>query len=462
MAKSVLVRVSLVRAALLGATAFALFGTPFTIGEAAGKVGVTSATDGDPLGKPPQEAERVLRIGIDVQANELVTTNENDRAHLVFLDGSSLTVGPNAQLTIDRFVFDPSTKTGELAINASKGVLRLVGGKISKGNPITITTPSSTIGIRGGITILDVKSSQTDSTFVFGKDMTVRGAGHTQVATRPGSTIVTNLGRPPSMPTILAQGALNTQLSALEGRRAPRGGGDGSGRNADQAAQSSGLSGVNSGQSVRIVAPGVPDSFGSGPGPSNRNFNDTILTALSNANQGVATTTAVQDVRQLQPQQQAGPPAPPLPASPLPPPPLPPPPSSPTAGGGQPPAGLPNSPPVPTLPQTATVTYAGGMLGAANGRFATGTYQNVWNFASRSGNFSATFDGARFQGMTIANSNGSTFNTRGPVASSNTNRQMELNGAFLGQGTQPEFQAGSFSVRGPRYIGGGVYLGEKR
>ena len=72
----------------------------------------------------------MLRIGIDVQANELVTTNENDRAHLVFHDGSSLTVGPNARLTIDRFVLDPSTKTGELAINASRGVLRLVGGKI--------------------------------------------------------------------------------------------------------------------------------------------------------------------------------------------------------------------------------------------------------------------------------------------------------------------------------------------
>src|SRR5215216_6355007 len=258
MAKSVLVRVSLVRAALFGATALALFTVPFAVGDAAAKVGVTSATDGDPLGKPPQEAERVLRIGIDVQANELITTSANDRAHLLFLDGSSLTVGPNAQLTIDKFVFDPNTKTGELAINASKGVLRLVGGKISKNGPITITTPSSTIGIRGGITILDVQAAKTDSTFVFGKDMTVRGAGQTQVAMRPGSMIVTNFGTPPGMPTLLAQGALNAQLSALEGRRAPQGGsgGGGSGRNADNVAQSSGLSGVNSGQSVRIIAPG--------------------------------------------------------------------------------------------------------------------------------------------------------------------------------------------------------------
>ena len=81
---------------------------------------------------------------------------------------------------------------------------------------------------------------------------------------------------------------------------------------------------------------------------------------------------------------------------------------------------------------------------------------------SERGSMMSAADGARFQGMTFANSNSSTLNIRGPVESSNTNRQMELNGAFLRQGTQPEFQAGFFNVRGPRYIGGGAYLGEKR
>src|SRR5262245_23515075 len=119
MARSVLVRASLVRAVLLGTTALAFVSSPFIVGEASAKVGVTSGADGDPLGKPPNENERVLRIGIDIQANELVTTGTTDRAHLVFLDGSSLTVGPNAQLTIDKFVFDPATKTGDLAISAS-------------------------------------------------------------------------------------------------------------------------------------------------------------------------------------------------------------------------------------------------------------------------------------------------------------------------------------------------------
>ena len=221
MAKSVLVRVSLVRAALLGATALSLFSAPFTIGEAAAKVGVTSATDGDPLGKPPQEAERVLRIGIDVQANELITTNANDRAHLVFLDGSSLTVGPNAQLTIDKFVFDPSHQDRRARDQRQQG--RAAPGRRqdqqeqrrspSRRRP----APSASAAASPSWTS---RPSQTDSTFVFGKDMTVRGAGQTQVATRPGSMIVTNLGSPPGMPTHPGPG--RPQCTARRSRRPAR------------------------------------------------------------------------------------------------------------------------------------------------------------------------------------------------------------------------------------------------
>ena len=487
MAKSALVRVSLVRAALLGATTFALFNAPFTVSDAAAKVGVTSATDGDPLGKPPQEAERVLRIGIDVQANELITTHANDRAHLVFLDGSSLTVGPNAQLTIDKFVFDPSTKTGELAINASKGVLRLVGGKISKGNPITITTPSSTIGIRGGITILDVKDRQTDSTFVFGKDMTVKGAGPPQVATRPGSMIVTIFGRQAGAPTILTQGALNAQLAALEGRPSAQssGGGGGSGRSPDNVAQTSGLSTVNSNQSVRIVAPGVLDNFGSGPGPRNRNPNDTVVNALSNTNPATLSNTnpatlsassptalTVTLITPLQSQETLVP-APVAVPVPVPVPvPLPPPPTQVLIVGPDGSALPVGTPPVGTqpllnlpLPQTGVVTYVGGMVGVVNGHStSTGSYQNAWNFRTNAGAVTASFQGANFQGATVGGPR-ATFSTPTAIQSNNLNgnRQLELNGTFFGPGAQPGYQIGNFKITGNgNYQAVGVFAGEKR
>jgi hypothetical protein len=260
------------RALLAGAGVLCL--TPL---DALARVGVTSASDGDPLGKPPNENERILRIGIDVQANELVTTGAKDRAHLVFLDGSSLTVGPNARIVIDRFVFDPATNQGDLVINASRGVLRLVGGRISKGKPIVIVTPSSTIGIRGGITIVTVSQSQTVADFIFGSSMTVSSGGRTQTATRAGSQVVTSLGGVPGAPALLKQGSLSAALNQLEGavandNKAP-----------DQSAQKSGFSDRNSGQPANLGANGGPNTS-----------SNTLVNAISNA--GIETQQATRPV----------------------------------------------------------------------------------------------------------------------------------------------------------------------
>lgn len=266
------------------------------------RVGVTSATDGDPLGRPPTGGERVLRIGIDVQANEVITTQANDRAHLMFLDGTSLTVGPNAQLTIDRFVYDPDRKVGDLTISAGKGVLRLVGGKISKNTPVVINTPASAIGIRGGITILSVEPSRTTSTFVFGHGMTVTAAGQTQTVTRPGSQVTTAAGAAPGAPQAVAAGALSSQLGQLEGRGesssgsggnaparvAPAAGGASGAAvgvtagNADQMAQSSGLSGSNSSQSPAVQSPaGIAAPQSSAARVATSNVVSGVLTAVT-------------------------------------------------------------------------------------------------------------------------------------------------------------------------------------
>ena len=213
MVESTLSGLSFAKFASIGILALALAGTAAA---QASRVGVTSATDGDPLGKPPTDAERVLRIGIDVQANEVVTTHDDDRAHLVFLDGSSLTVGPNAQLKIDKFIYDPNTKTGELAITASKGLFRLVGGKISKTNAINIATPSGTIGIRGGITIFNVASGSTTASFIFRHNMTVTGQGQPQNVTRPGSQVIVNSGAPPGLPNLVPPGGLTAAIKQPE------------------------------------------------------------------------------------------------------------------------------------------------------------------------------------------------------------------------------------------------------
>ena len=394
---------SLLTAALLAA------GTSLLPMAAGAKVGVTSAADGDPRGKPPSEAERVLRVGIDVQANELITTQANDRAHLMFLDGTSLSVGPNAQLTIDKFVYDPTTKTGDLAINASKGVFRLVGGKISKSNAITVTTPSSTIGIRGGISIFNVDQKETMSIFVFGISMTVGAGGKVEIVTRPGFQVTTLSGRLPGLASAVPPARLGAVLAQLEGSK----GGARPGA-ADQAAQNSGFSNANSGQGSGNA---LGDRFGSGPGPRNVNPSNVLTEALTNAFETAPSNRPTLDKV--------------------------------VSNSGQ---------------MTQTITYNGVMGGLVrnngNNSYGTGTYQQVWSMGSNSGTTTANFNNSSYGGSTTRNGTQG-FQATMPTTSPNApGRTMTMNGVFVGQG-YPATQAGVFSVNGPNYQAGGVFAGQK-
>lgn len=190
---------------------------PFAAADAQSRVGVTQATSGDPLGRPPVGAERILRVGTDVQANEAIVTASNDRAHLIFLDGTTLSVGPNAQLVIDKYVYDTGTERGELAISVTKGVMRVIGGRISKNDPITVKTPSSTIGIRGGIMAVGVEAGTTVAIFIYGDRMTVTAGGETRTVTVPGMQVSTTQGSPPGPISIAVQGTLAATVNALAG-----------------------------------------------------------------------------------------------------------------------------------------------------------------------------------------------------------------------------------------------------
>src|SRR5690349_1746775 len=122
----------------------------FAVPAMAQTVGVTSAASGEPRGTPPAQNERILRVGIDVFSNERVRTGANDRAHLVFNDGSALSVGVNSEITIDRFVYDPSTREGDLAFTASRGASRFGSRAISKKTEVKVITAYGQIGSRRG------------------------------------------------------------------------------------------------------------------------------------------------------------------------------------------------------------------------------------------------------------------------------------------------------------------------
>lgn len=94
---------------------------------------------------PPRAATLGQRMALGNQ----VQTGDRSHMQLLLLDRSSFTVGQNARLTIDRFVYDPSG--GSFSATVAKGALRFMSGGAHGRGGAQIRTPVATIGIRGTI-----------------------------------------------------------------------------------------------------------------------------------------------------------------------------------------------------------------------------------------------------------------------------------------------------------------------
>lgn len=94
------------------------------------------------------EQQRLLGKDDEIFANEIITTDDDSTANLVFSDETELAVGPLSTIVLDKFVYNPDTRTGEIVFNATRGVFRFITGLGNK-NIYTIKTPLATIGVQG-------------------------------------------------------------------------------------------------------------------------------------------------------------------------------------------------------------------------------------------------------------------------------------------------------------------------
>ena len=157
------------------------------------QVGVTATSNTGSMGKPPLSPVRNLDTGVEVYFQEVVSTDANGRAQLLFQDGTALTLGPNSDLVIDEFAYDPATGQGKMTIDMARGVFRLVGGKLSKNKPITFNTPSANVEIRGGMFTGAVTESKTDMVLLFGELKMTLPSGQVSRTTVPGTIITANM-----------------------------------------------------------------------------------------------------------------------------------------------------------------------------------------------------------------------------------------------------------------------------
>ncbi|NKB50019.1 MAG: hypothetical protein GKS02_11745 [Alphaproteobacteria bacterium] len=94
---------------------------------------------------------RSIAVRSDVFQDDLIETKDDSATELVFLDGTKISIGPNAKLTLDTFVYNPGDKSGTFKMSLVQGAARFVSGNLSnkKRANYQIDTPTTTIGVRG-------------------------------------------------------------------------------------------------------------------------------------------------------------------------------------------------------------------------------------------------------------------------------------------------------------------------
>ena len=89
-----------------------------------------------------QSGSRTIIIGQSISHRERIQTTSAGSVQLLFIDKTSMTIGPNSDLAIDEYVFDPQSNTGKLSATLAKGVMRFVGGQVSHTGSAQIATPN--------------------------------------------------------------------------------------------------------------------------------------------------------------------------------------------------------------------------------------------------------------------------------------------------------------------------------
>jgi hypothetical protein len=140
---------------------------------------------------------RPLVVNSDIYFRDRCHSGEGARLQATLKDGTQLTLGENATLVVDEFIYDPFRSRAELAITVVKGAFLYVGGLIDKetGANVQIRTPVGAIGLRG-TTVWGGPIDKGYGIIVLSGEVTVTGRRGTVTLKQGQGTMLFGDGKP--------------------------------------------------------------------------------------------------------------------------------------------------------------------------------------------------------------------------------------------------------------------------
>lgn len=156
-----------------------------TVGQLQGGATVTRTS---PAGG---EFTTALAANAPIYSDDILETGPAAKLLVTFADGTKLTLGPNADVLIDEFVYNPNSGPGpanRAALRVTGGAMRLVAGAVERAGgaqAVSVVTPVGTIGIRGTDFFVEMKDEHLAVALFSGFEVAVTNPSGETVL-RPG------------------------------------------------------------------------------------------------------------------------------------------------------------------------------------------------------------------------------------------------------------------------------------
>jgi FecR protein len=117
----------------------------------AASIGTVTELDGNLLVSRASGSVKVLGVGSEIEQGDVLISRSQTYATLTLADDSAITLGPDTNVKVERYVFYKHTPDNDGALLAlAKGSVRITTGLLGtrSGDTFTLATPTSTLDVR--------------------------------------------------------------------------------------------------------------------------------------------------------------------------------------------------------------------------------------------------------------------------------------------------------------------------
>ena len=97
-----------------------------------------------------------LKLKDDIYLNDVVTTFADSTLGITFNDETTFNLTARASITIDNYIYEDGGKQNSALFDVTKGTVAFVASAVARTGNMKITTPTSTLGIRGTTGLVEV------------------------------------------------------------------------------------------------------------------------------------------------------------------------------------------------------------------------------------------------------------------------------------------------------------------